>query len=268
MDPYYREKVIINKDNITINGQNKATIDYDDYAIKIHKDGREYVTFRTYTLLIKANHIELKNLTIMNSAGEGEVVQQAVALHIYGNDVKITNCSLKAHQDTLFIGPLSDDLIERYVDLLPQDERFFNEVFNVTLENTYIEGNVDFIFEGGNATFLNCTILSLPHKEETYIVAPSHRASTQNGFIFKDCKFIKDENTKDKSVYLARPWRDYGIATFINCYLDSHIKDEGFSKRTDTDRHKHARFKEIDSYGPGAEFSSKRVSWSTFIKNK
>lgn len=64
VDPYYREKVIINKDNITINGQNKATIDYDDYAIKIHKDGREYVTFRTYTLLIKANHIELKNLTV------------------------------------------------------------------------------------------------------------------------------------------------------------------------------------------------------------
>ena len=46
-DETYYEKVIINKDDVTIDGLNKAKIVYDDYAIKIHEDGREYVTFRT-----------------------------------------------------------------------------------------------------------------------------------------------------------------------------------------------------------------------------
>ena len=48
---------------------------------KIHNDGREYVTFRTYTMLIKAPHFTLSNLTIENTAGEGHIVGQAVALH-------------------------------------------------------------------------------------------------------------------------------------------------------------------------------------------
>ena len=79
--------------------------------------------------------------------------------------------------------------------------------------------------------------------------------------IFDKCKFIKDINTKDKSVYLARPWRDYGFVTFKDCYLDSHIKDEGFSIWEGTDRHLHARFVEINSKGPGAN-NKKRISWS------
>ena len=262
MDEYYKEKVVIDKNDIILNGQNKAVIDYDDYALKIHEDGREYVTFRTYTLIVKANNIVLKNLTIKNSAGEGHIVGQAVALHIYGDNVVVDNCSLLAHQDTLFIGPLSDDLIERYVDLLPENERFFKKIFDVSINSTYIEGTVDFIFGGGNALFNNCTIVSLPHNEDTFIVAPAHRSTVSEGFVFKDCKIMKHKDTKEDSVYLARPWRDYGIATFIDCYLDSHIKKEGFSKWLDTDRHAHARFSDINSYGPGASDLSKRVSRS------
>ena len=39
-DETYYEKVVINKDNIIIDGLNKAKVVYDDYAIKIHEDGR------------------------------------------------------------------------------------------------------------------------------------------------------------------------------------------------------------------------------------
>ena len=82
-----------------------------------------------------------------------------------------------------------------------------------------------------------------------------------HGMIFENCRFIKHKDTKDKSVYLARPWRDYGVVTFKDCYLDSHIKEEGFSIWEDTDRHLHARFIEINSTGPGAN-NNKRISWS------
>ena len=56
VDDYYFEKVIVNKSNLTITSNNSSTISYNDYAKKIHNDGREYVTFRTYTMLIKSHH--------------------------------------------------------------------------------------------------------------------------------------------------------------------------------------------------------------------
>ena len=219
-DELYFEKVIIDKPDIIIDGQNKATIEYNDYAIKTHEDGREYVTFRTYTLLVKSNNVTLKNLTIKNSAGEGHVVGQAVALHLYGDNINVINCRLLAKQDTLFCGPLSDDLIERYIDLLPEDERIYNGEFHHLFKECYIEGTVDFIFGGASAIFDKCVIKSLPTRKDTYIVAPNHHKNNYHGMVFENCKFIKDELTKDKSVYLARPWRDYGFVTFKNCYLD------------------------------------------------
>lgn len=248
----YYEKVVIDKPNIIIDGKNKATIVYDDYAKKIHKDGREYVTFRTYTLLVKANNVTIKNLTIENSAGEGHIVGQAVALHLYADNIVVDNCYLKAKQDTLFCGPLSDDLIDRYVDLLPEDERIHAGEFNHYFNNCTIEGTVDFIFGGANAIFKNCTIVSLYTKNDSWIVAPNHSKENAHGMIFDNCKLIKGEGTKDNSVYLARPWRDYGFVTFKSCYLDSHIKKDGFSIWEGTNRHLHARFIEINSQGPGA----------------
>lgn len=263
-DEIYYEKVVINKDNIIIDGQNKAKITYDDYAIKIHEDGREYVTFRTFTLLVKSNNVTLKNLTVENSSGEGHVVGQAVALHLYGDNIVVENCKLLAKQDTLFCGPLSDDLIDRYIDLLPNDERFYVGELHHYFNDCYIEGTVDFIFGGASAIFSNCTIVSLPTKSDSFIVAPNHHKDNNHGMLFENCKFLKDVNTKDNSVYLARPWRDYGFVTFKNCYLDNHIKQEGFSVWEGTDRHLHARFIEINSSGPGAN-KQKRIGWSKVI---
>ena len=39
-DERYFEKVVVNKEGVTIDGQNKAEIIYNDYAEKIHEDGR------------------------------------------------------------------------------------------------------------------------------------------------------------------------------------------------------------------------------------
>ena len=261
MDDYYFEKVIINKPYITIDGQNKATICYNDDALKIHEDGREYVTFRTYTLLVKAPHVTLKNLTVENSAGEGYIVGQAVAVHLYHDDIKCINCTFKAYQDTLFCGPLSPDLIERYIDLLPEDERIHNGEFHHEFTNCTIIGTFDFIFGGASANFNNCKIISLPTKNNSFIVAPNHDPENTYGMNFNNCEILKDENTKDESVFLARPWREYGKVHFNNCYLDSHIHKEGFSIWEGTDRHINCRFEESNSRGPGAS-NNTRISWA------
>ena len=90
-DKEYFEKVVIDKEGITIEGKNNAIIVYNDYAEKIHQDGRPYITFRTYTVLVKANNVTLKNLTIKNTAGYGKEIGQAVALSLYANNIKIIN---------------------------------------------------------------------------------------------------------------------------------------------------------------------------------
>ena len=72
---------------------------------------------------------------------------------------------------------------------------------------------------------------------------------------------MKDKNTVDESVYLARPGREYGFVNFKNCYLDSHINKEGFSIWEETNRHINCRFYEENSSGPGANIKD-RISWS------
>ena len=257
-DERYFEKVVVDKEGITIDGQNKAEIIYNDYAEKIHEDGRPYVTFRTYTLLVKANNVTLKNLTIKNTAGYGKEIGQAVALSLYANNINVINCKLFAHQDTLFIGPLSKDLEERYVDLLPLEERVANVNYYSYFENCEITGNVDFIFGGGSATFNNCKIYSLKANGKSWICAPNHPLSNQNGFVFNNCHFF-NISAEEGSVYLARPWRMYGFVAFNHCYLDKHIHKDGFDIWQKDDPRLPARFFENNSYGPGANSERKNT---------
>lgn len=95
----------------------------------------------------------------------------------------------KSASRTIFLGPLSQDLIERYVDLLPEDERFYEGQFHHTLKNCTIYGTVDFIFGGSNAQFIDCTIISLPTPNNSYIVVPNHNKEINQGFEFINCKY-------------------------------------------------------------------------------
>ena len=82
---------------------------------------------------------------------------------------------------------------------------------------------MDFIFGGADALFENVRIVS---NEEGYVAAPSGHAD-DIGFIFRDCSF-EHENLEDESVYLMRPWRPEGKASFIDCTFSSHINRKGF----------------------------------------
>ena len=268
-DELYFEKVVIDKENIIIDGKNKATIEFNDYANKIHKDGREYITFRTYTCLIKSKNVILKNLTIKNSIGEGKEIGQAVALHLYNDNITLINCTLDAYQDTLFCGPFSPDLTERYIDLLPEDERIHNGEFHNNFYNCTIKGTVDFIFGGASANFINCNIVTKKTNRITYIAAPDHDLENGHGFNFINCNIYSEDPNAIQNTYLARPWREYGLVKFIDCNLSKHIKKEGFSIWEGTSRHENCRFYEINSKGEGAIDNDKdRPSWAHILNEK
>ena len=253
----YRQKVCIRTPDLKIFGEGAGhtVIVNGDYAKKLDPVNRPYNTFRTFTVAITASGISICDLTIQNDAGCSEKNGQQIALTVYGDRFRMNNCALISTQDTLFLGPLPPDLIVRYHDLLPSFLRAPEKLISV-FENSLIEGTVDFIFGGGDATFSNCEIRSASQNSSVgYVAAPSHSQTNQSGFSFSECRFTADPSVKKHSVFLARPWRDYGKAVFLNCSYEEHISPLGFDKWGTTDRNETARFYETPPQ-PG------RVSWT------
>ena len=235
-------------------GSDKTIIVWDDYANKIHADGKEYNTFRTWTLAVCADHVTMEDLAVVNDALHPETKGQEVALTVYADDFHMRNCRLTSTQDTLFVGPLPADLIERYDGFLPDHLRR-DMCCRQYFDDCLIEGTVDFIFGCGETQFRNCEIRSLYDVRDVgYAAAPAHPLEQTEGFTFKNCRFTAEPSVRDGSIYLARPWRDYGLCRFEDCTYGSHISPLGFDKWNDTDRDRTARFYETPAV-------SGRVKW-------
>lgn len=252
----YRQKTMIRTPGLTLigDGLDQTVLVWDDHANKPHPIGGEFNTFRTYTLAVCADGVTIRDLTVVNDALQPEIKGQEVALSVVADGFRMENCRLRSTQDTLFLGPLPSDLIGRYEgafdDRLRQGYRMRQQFQNCT-----IEGTVDFIFGCGEAVFDHCVICSLTDARNIgYIAAPSHEQRQSTGFLFRSCQITCQNGVAAESIYLARPWRDYGIAHFENCTYGPHIKSEGFHKWSGTNRDKTARFFESPAQ-PG------RVDW-------
>lgn len=233
----YKEKVKIHEwnPNITLVGESKENtiITYDDYFNKLGL-GRNS-TFYTYTLLVEANNVVLKNLTIKNSSGE---VGQAVALSVFSDEVAVINCNLIGNQDTLYASG--------------KGKQYYRDC--------YIEGTTDFIFGSATAFFENCQIHS---KKDSYITAASTPKDSLLGYVFKNCKLTADEDVT--AVYLGRPWRIYAQTVFINCDLGAHILPEGWHNWSKPEAESTTYYAEYNNYGEGFQ-PEKRVQWSHQLK--
>ena len=242
----YRAKAIISTPGLTLEGAgaDRTRIVWDDYAKKRDEKGAEYNTFRTWTLAVCADGVTLRDLSVVNDSLRPEEKGQEVALTVYGDRFSMERCRLTSTQDTLFLGPLPDDLIERYDDFLPHWLRPSKSCVQ-RFTDCLIEGTVDFIFGCGEAVFDRCEIRSLVDARGTgYAAAPAHELRQTRGFLFRDCRFTCQEGVAPGSIYLARPWRDYGLCVFQNCTYGDHISPLGFDKWNDTHRDQTARFYE------------------------
>ncbi|MBD5585603.1 MAG: pectin esterase, partial [Clostridia bacterium] len=238
----YRQKTEIRANDVTIIGSERETtvITYDDYARKIHADGQEYNTFRTYTLCVTGERVRLENLTVENSNTDPKTVGQCVALSVNAKNFSAKNVDLKSTQDTLFMYPFPDDLVVRYRGFIPQNQLYTEGRATHLFENCRICGTVDFIFGCSEAYFKDCEIISIyDDREIGFVCAPAHPLAEDAGFNFIDCNFIS-QGVKKATNYLARPWRDFGKSVFINCTVDEHITPELFDKWNDTERDKTA----------------------------
>jgi pectinesterase len=218
------------------------------YARELMADGSKRGTFRSYTLLVDGNNICFKNCVFENTAGRGEDVGQAIALYLDGDGISLENCTLKGHQDTLFLAPLpSKEIIPGGFTGPKQFSERTRRVFH--FKNCVIEGGVDFVFGGATAYFEDCEFVNV---EVGYVFAPSTPEDVDVGFVCKNCKFTANEGIEKGSCFIARPWRNHGYVRLENCHLGEHINPRGFDDWGKIEAHKTMRFFEINSYGPGA----------------
>lgn len=248
-EDYYKEnKVPDSSIHIKGAGMDATTLSWSDggYDKAPDEDSIKLGTFRSYTLFVTGNEAVIEDLTIENTAGDGRIRGQAIALYADAKKVTCRRVHLKGHQDTLFMSPLPLEEREKggFTGPRQNSPRIMTSQY---YEDCIIEGDVDFIFGGANATFKNCTIVSLYRaplrdagtisKEKAanyieqsvqgFICAPNTPAD-EPGMRFIDCNFITDR-CPDSSVYLARPWRPYGGASFENCTFGPHIHPDYFA---------------------------------------
>jgi pectin methylesterase-like acyl-CoA thioesterase len=238
----YKEKVIIPQwlQNIELCGEDRdaTIITYDDHAnVVFPPTGKGMTTFRTYTLKVEANDITLRNLTIENNAAR---LGQAVALHTEGDRLLFVNCRFLGNQDTVYTG-------------MPRTRMLFHDC--------YIEGTTDFIFGPATAWFEHCTIHS---KVNSYITAASTPKDVDYGYVFSNCAVTAADSVT--SLYLGRPWRDYGYTLFMNCELPVVICPEGWH-HWEQHREQTARYFEYNNRGEGAN-PANRVGWSRQLTKK
>ncbi|WP_088102799.1 pectinesterase family protein [Halalkalibacter urbisdiaboli] len=233
----YHEKVCIpdTKPTLSIIGEHRdeTIITYNDYAEKLDANGKPLGTFRTSTLTVHADDVQLNNITIQNSAGYGKGIGQAVALYVAGDRGIYKNIACLGNQDTLYTS---------------RGRHYFLDC--------YIEGHVDFIFGSATAVFNRCEIHSL---RNGYITAASTPADSIHGFVFFNCKLTAE--AKQHSVYLGRPWRPYAKTVFIQTWMGDHIIPEGWDNWRNTDNEKTVFYGEFESDGPGFH-PEERVNWS------
>ena len=232
----YREKLLLDsaKNNITLVGEDKfnTVLTYDDHTGTITPNGDTISTFTSQTFLMRAADFTAKNITFENNAGF--TAGQAVAVQVYGDKAIFRNCRFVGNQDVLFT---------------------INANSRQYYDHCYIEGTTDFIFGAATAWFEACHIHS---KKNSHVTAASTPKDHEYGYVFHDCILTGD--TTLRNVSLGRPWRPYASVTYIHCYIDRHIKPDGFSNWNNTDNYKTTRYAEYKCYGPGSSITG-RLTW-------
>lgn len=225
----YEERPEIKLSHLTIIGEDAANtiITYGYGAFMSMEDGSKCGTFRSYTMFIDADDVILKNLTIANHAGNGEIAGQAIALYADGDRLILDHCRFLSHQDTLFTGPLPPEAKEKGGFTGPKEfaPRIVGHQY---YKNCYIEGDIDFIFGSACALFDHCTLHSLNRNQTIngFVTAASTPKEEEFGYLFVDCNFTSD--CENETVYLGRPWRQFAKTVLLRCHLGSHIKKEGW----------------------------------------
>ncbi|WRH26114.1 pectin esterase [Arthrobacter sp. JZ12] len=254
----YRELILVprSKPLVSFRGTGSSSSDvvlvYNNASGTSKPDGSgTYGTSGSASVRIDASDFEARNLTFSNDFDEAANAhirnRQAVALHVTGDRCVFNGVRVLGNQDSLLVNTPNASTVSRH---------FFVD--------SYVEGDVDFIFGRATAVFQRCVIQSLNRGSSSnngYVTAGSINQVFPFGYLFDQCRF--ESAAARATVYLGRPWHPSGdpqaIAQVLvrDSHLGAHIKSapwtdmSGFSWRD-------ARFHEFHNSGPGSAHSPDR----------
>ncbi len=263
----YKQKVKIAKPMVHIIGEDptKTILTFDDYAKKLLANGEPMNTFNSYSVYIGGRDFTAENVTFENSAGDGEIVGQAVAVYVDADRAFFKNCRFLGCQDTLFTGPLPKNPTPLGLNVqhptLGSGPAEYMGIIRQYYQDCFIQGDIDFIFGSATAVFNRCEISSNDRRQlvNGYITAGSTSSHIPFGYVFMDCRLTS--KAAPQTVYLGRPWRDFAKVAFLNCWMGPHIIPAGWHNWDKPEREKTVTYVEYGSTGPGAA-SSQRAPWA------
>ncbi|MDG9714629.1 pectinesterase family protein [Streptomyces sp. DH10] len=249
----YREKVFIpaSKPNLVLRGTGQ---DRSDTVIVFDTPAEYGGSTGSATVRIAANDVTARNLTFSNDFDEAAHElkgEQALAMKTTGDRIVFEDTAFLGNQDTLMTDSLKLTTLSR-----------------VYVRDSYIEGDVDFIYGRATTVIERSVIRALSRGSDTnngYITAASTWKGNPYGFLITRSKIVSDAPAG--TFHLGRPWHPGGepdaIAQVLirDTELPAAIKSSpwtdmgGFSW-------KDARFTEYRNFGPGATVTADRPQLS------
>lgn len=154
---------------------------YFMYSMCVKKDETKPIGTRcTAVVWNKGRDTQIVNITIQNSAVLLEDAQ-AVALRA-DNDIILESVKLLGHQDTFYVNS-----------------------GRTLVNNSYIEGDTDYVFGDGVAVFRNCTFMTVDDRRSGGVVFASKTAALEKyGFLVLAGRF--EGSAGQSNVRLGRAW--------------------------------------------------------------
>jgi pectin methylesterase-like acyl-CoA thioesterase len=223
----------------------------DDRAAGTPKpEGGTWGTTGSATVTVSGAEFRATSVTFENAFDEAAHPElsghQAVAVKTRADKIVFDDVRFLGNQDTLYLDTPSVDVPSR-----------------VYVRDSYVEGDVDFIFGRATAVIEDSTIKALDRDSDPsgYVFAPSTSKSFSHGYLVVDSRFITDAD--DDSYYLGRPWHPSSApdndprVVVRDSWLGAHIKDDPWTTMSGYDWTEGSNA-EYRNGGPGAKRNSDR----------
>ena len=237
----YKGQTTITKPNIWLIGEGSsasATVLADNLSAA--GTGSDQAS-STLIVTTTATGFYAQNLSIENTYGTGS---QAVALFLEADESVLRSVNITGNQDTLYLGSLGCTSST----CTPARQYFYD---------SYVQGNVDFIFGDGAAVFDSCTLQINENGslsgEATLTAQNRHFTNYLSGFVFWNST-IRSQSSSQTNDYLGRPWSSLAYVVSINSDLTAPINNAGWIEWEPgtTNYLSTAYYGEYDSTGAGA----------------
>lgn len=176
-----------------------------------------------------------KSIAFENTAGaEGH---QAVALRVQGDRSVFFDCAMRGYQDTLYAHA---------------HRQFYR--------NCEISGTIDFIFGYSTTLIQNSKILvrkPMPNQQNIVVADGTGQKNMPTGVVLQNCEIMPDASLfADRMIvktYLARPWKAFSRAVFIENVIGDLIQPDGYIPWNPIEPNtQDCYFAEFGNTGPGS----------------